>query len=162
MSNEMVLPLFGTLSKLEAQHYNRIRLGGRDVDITINLDETELTKSIFDELFLFFSTLHKTKESIDKEIIRNFKKGNVVNEYIELHLDNIDEEIITIIDGEKEIQKIKSNLLSKIELDKIVIYPNELEDYAIFDYSITPDTMNHVIVFILDEKGQINDIGMES
>ncbi len=166
MDDHIVLPIFGPIrsSKSDPQSYfsNEVKLGTRNVSISINLEDGSLSNEIVNELISFFNNLMEIKKSLDKEILYNFRKGYEVNDYIDFHLENMDEEIETIIGKEKDLQKIKEKLLSKIQLDKTHIYPSNLEDYAVFDYSITENTLNHVIVFTVDEQGSINSIGMES
>ena len=166
MYDDIVLPIFGPLSssKSDPQSYfsNEVKLGTRNVSISINLEDGYLSNEIVNELISFFNNLMEIKKNLDKEILYDFRKGYEVNDYIDFHLENIDEEIETIIGKEKDLQKIKEKLLSKIQLDKIHIYPSNLEDYVVFDYSIEENTFNHVIVFTVNEQGSINSIGMES
>jgi hypothetical protein len=66
------------------------------------------------------------------------------------------------IDKSKDMEKQKNQMLNKIHLKRIGIYPEEPVSYGVFDYTINDDLTPYLIVVRFDDKGKIIETAMEN
>ncbi|WP_242202536.1 DUF2004 domain-containing protein [Aestuariivivens insulae] len=88
----------------------------------------------------------------------------MVKDYIEHHIEEFsDEELKSIgIETNDSPEEKKQKFLNKIHLKRIGFYPEEWDSLAIFDYTISEDLTQYLIIFQFDSNGKFVDIYTES
>lgn len=141
-----------------------ININGESVEIDLNFENKNPTQQ---ELKTLNNFLENTANYLNKNsaaITEDAKtQESTVNEYISHHLDEIsEEELQKIIDLENTDKTNEEKLLEKLKLNRIGIYPQTPDQYAVFDYSIGEEYTQYLVVIYTDQNGNIADISMES
>lgn len=106
-----------------------------------------------------FNELNKTYISDDY----NDEEGDTVKFYIEHHLEEVGkDELSALINFDDPTLGPEQQLLKKIELVRVGLYPDSEDNFAILDYSIGEDLTNYLVVINTDENGQLDYMTMES
>ena len=93
-----------------------------------------------------------------------YEKGET-DDHLEFYLEELfEEELIKLIDVKQSRKKQKLELLSKFELIRVGIYPDNLNYFGTFDYSIKLDGefSNQLLVLNTKENGKLDHITWES
>lgn len=162
-----ILPHFGQLDTENLEEY---------YDVTIIFNNTEVQLDLnFENNKVDISRLAIAKRFIDQMadfdlknktyIEQDFKDedADTVKTYLEHHLEELDpDDLENIIDtGNKKVSKEKQ-LLKKLHLVRMGLYPDSEDQFAIFDYSIDPGLTQYLVVLFVDEFGNLDYITMES
>ncbi len=52
--------------------------------------------------------------------------------------------------------------MSSLHLERIGFYPNQPEQFAVFDYSLGESLTNYLLVVNFDDQGRVTEVAMES
>ena len=89
--------------------------------------------------------------------------GDTVKFYLQHHLEELGtEELATLIGPGTKSADYEKQLLKKLHLVRVGIYPEGEDQFAIFDYSLGQDLTNYLVVIFTDENGNLDYITMES
>ena len=103
----------------------------------------------------------QNKVYIDNDF--NDEDGDTVRFYLEHHLEEVDkEELSTLIDFDDKSTEPEKQLLDKLRLVRIGLYPDNDENFAVFDYSLGESFTNYLVVINLNIKGKLDYMTMES
>ena len=103
----------------------------------------------------------QNKVYIDNDF--NDEDGDTVRFYLEHHLEVADkQELSTLIDFGGKNTETKKQLLAKLYLVRVGIYPDNDENFAVFDYSLGKSFTNYLVVCNLNKKGELDYMTMES
>jgi len=136
-----------------------------DVQIDLNfgnkrcdLSRLEIAKKFINQLADFD---FKNRKYIEQDY--QDEDTDTLKTYIEYHLEELGEdELSEIIDfNNKKVSKEKQ-LLKKLHLVRMGLYPEGEDQFAIFDYSIGSDITDQLVVLFTGESGQLDYITMES
>lgn len=161
------MPHFGQLNLESLQEYcsTAIEFNKTKVEIdlnfeskTIDLEAMMAAKTIIEKL----SELdQQNKAHIDRDY--NDKDGDSARFYLDFHLEEIGEqELITLFGLSGETTELEKQLLDKIHLIRVGLYPDSEEIFAVFDYSLGREVTNYLIVVNLDKEGELDYITVES
>lgn len=165
------LPYFGKINIDELTDYYQttINLEGENLRIDINFKNKTINKNDMDVVKNFLQNIIKFDKQnlifIEKDF--NEKEGET-SDYIEFYLNELDdEELSNIIDIENISVTRELQLLSKLKLIRVGIYPDEKYGagyFGVFDYSIYIDgePCNQLLVVNANEKGDLDQITWES
>jgi ubiquitin C-terminal hydrolase len=92
----------------------------------------------------------------------NFKTGNDVQEFLDFHLDEVDEELAFLLSKTDQSLKKDEQLLSILTLKRIGFYPDEDETFTVSDFGIGQDISQYVLVVNTTEDQELHYITMES
>ncbi len=93
----------------------------------------------------------------------NDEDGDTVKFYLEHHLEEVGkDELSNLINFEDATIEPEKQLLKKLKLVRVGLYPESKDDFAVFDYSIGERITNYLVVINTDEKGQLDYMTMES
>jgi len=74
-----------------------------------------------------------------------------------------DEELKVLqIDQTLSLDEQRIQMLQKVHLKRIGLYPEEPESFGTFDYTINDDLTQYLIVVRFDNQGNITSLEMES
>ncbi len=163
--NNYKLPYFENidLDSIEDYYSVDIEFQGYTIQLDLNFEKDSSDKSSIDLVNGFIENLADYSTKAHNAIINDFKTDETVREYIEHHLEDIDidELDILLIDTDKTLST-EEQLMSKFRLERVGFYPEDENDFAIFDYTIGRHVTNYLIVIKFDSNGSIVDLTMES
>jgi hypothetical protein len=82
---------------------------------------------------------------------------------LEHHLEEVEQdELSTLINFDDSTTEPEQQLLTKLELVRIGLYPDNEDGFAILDYSIGREITNYLVVINTDQNGQLDYMSMES
>jgi hypothetical protein len=164
---EYTLPHFGKLptENLEDYYDVDIEFNGNEIQIDLNFEDKTIDQSTMDKVKNLIENIDKfdklNKTYIDNDY--NDEDGDTVKFYLEHHLEEISQEEISILIDFDDISKEPElQLLTKLKLARIGLYPHDENNFAIFDYTIGRELTDYLAVIKTDENGQLDYMTMES
>lgn len=164
------IPYFGEIdiTNLEDYYEVEVTINENKVRLDLNFEDTSVDENTCQDIKNFLENLdrydHQNKLFIENDFNGN---GNALD-YINFYLEELDQdELSAIIDLDDENGSREQQLLNKLVLIRVGLYPDESEDsnhFAIFDYSIFIDgeACNQLLVVITNKAGELNYITWES
>lgn len=164
---EYALPYFGNLptENLEEYYDVDIELNGNEIQVDLNFEHQTVDTLILDKVKNFIEKLEKFDKLNKTYILNDYndEDGDTVKFYLEHHLEEVDKEELTkLVNFDDTITEPEQQLLSKLKLVRVGLYPDNEDNFAIFDYSIGKDITNYLVVINTDENGQLDYMTMES
>jgi len=160
------LKYFGKIDLNKTEEYIDIltNINENEVSIDLNIIEEKISKETIQPTIKFLENLSGIEKIAHKQVLSDFKNGNIVKDYIEHHIGEFnDEELKSLgIESTDSSENKKQKFLNKIHLKRIGIYPEEWDSLAIFDYTINDDLTQYLIVLKFDSNGKFVDIYTES
>lgn len=158
-------PYFGEidLNNLQEDYETKIRINNVEVDLhfennSINIAKAQTIKNVLENL-TDFDIQNKTYIENDY----HDEENSTVKEYLEFHLEELDNKILAeFIDFEDQNSNPEKQLLKKLKLASIGFYPDDSDNFAVFDYTIDKKITNYLIVVNTDENNNLDDITWES
>lgn len=142
-----------------------VEIDKQKIKIDLNFDNAKPSAEELNTLNSFLIQLSETIKVNTTEIRKEFESSedNTVREYISHHLSEISkDELHQLIDPNDKTKSDEEKLFANIRLIRAGIYPQDQEQYAVFDYTIGEKYTQYLIVVITDKAGKIIDIVMES
>lgn len=164
---EYILPHFGTLSteKLEEYYSVNMDFNGNEIQIDLNFENKNIDAPQLDRVKSFLENIEKFDKLNKTYIMDDYhnEDGETVKFYLEHHLEEVGkDELSTLINFDDSTTQPEQQLLTKLELVRVGIYPDSEDNFAISDYSIGEDLTNYLVVINTDENGQLDYMAMES
>ncbi|MBX7227042.1 MAG: DUF2004 domain-containing protein [Chitinophagales bacterium] len=164
---EFSLPYFGQLfsDRLEEYYCVEVDFNGREIQLDLNFEQDTLDLETINMLKQFIEDIEKLDKSNEQYLLNDYydESGETVKFYLEHHLNNIPEEqLSTLINFKDQSVEPILQLLSKLNLVRVGLYPNDEENFAVFDYSIGKDFTNYLVVINLNVQKEVDYITMES
>jgi hypothetical protein len=158
------LPYFGELNLEDLEEYYDVEIDfdDRKIELDLNFGDKTIDPARLDVVRHFIDNLDKYNSKNYAAIKSDFKDGDTVEEYINHHMDIGEDGLSTIIDFANKKISPEKQMLSKIHLVRVGIYPEGEDQFAIFDYSIGRELTQYLIVLFTDEKGKLDYMTMES
>ncbi|MBK6634666.1 MAG: DUF2004 domain-containing protein [Chitinophagaceae bacterium] len=162
-----IMPHFGPLDHTSLDEYydTETDFNGTKIQIDLNFgnktidpEKLAIVKDFIDNI-----RIHdiNNRKYIDNDY--NEDEGDTVKFYVQHHLEDLGEnELTTLIDINSKSSEHEKQLLKKIHLVRVGIYPEGEDQFAIFDYSIGQEITNYLIVINTDENGNLDYMTMES
>ena len=161
------LPHFGSLDPDSLEEYYDIDIPFNDTEIQIDLNFEQITIDAkrLDVAAKFIGNIRihdlNNKKYIEKDF--NDPGGDTVKFYLEHHLEDLgEEELSGLIDLKSRSSDHIKQLFKKLHLVRVGLYPDSVDQFAIFDYSIGKELTQYLIVINADENGNIEYMTMES
>lgn len=160
------LPHFGIIdSELLEEYYNaEVEYSDTEILIDLNFENKSIDPEKLEIVKQFIDNIRIHDLNNKKHIRNDFddRSSDVVRDYIYHHLEVLPlDEIEDLIGANIKSEERPLKLLNKLHLVRVGIYP-EVDEFAVFDYTIHPDITNFVIAVTTDENGNLNYITMEN
>jgi hypothetical protein len=164
---ENTLPHFGKIptDNLEEYYVVDIDFKGNQIQVDLNFESETLDTSTFEKIKKLIENIEKFDEQNKKYILEDYNddEGDTVKFYLEHHLDEVGkEELSTLINFDDTTSEPEKQLLDKLKMVRVGLYPHDKENFAIFDYSIGTEITNYLVVINTDENGELDYMAMES
>lgn len=160
-----ILPYFGELDTKSIDDYYEaeIELNGRIIGLDLNFEEESTTSKNLDIVKKFINKLSEYDSLNIKSIKEDFDKGEDVKEYFEFLLEDFGEShFSSLIDNSNTLTPIIEQLLNKVYLKRVGFYPDNDDQFAVFDYTIGERLTDYLIVVNLNKSGDVDYICKES
>jgi hypothetical protein len=164
---EYTLPHFGKLAteNLEEYYDVNIEFDGNEIQIDLNFEDKTIDTITMDKVKNFIENI-ENYDKLNKTYIfndYNDEDGDTVKSYLEHHLEEVGkEELSNLINFDDRTTEPEMQLLKKLKLVRVGFYPDNEDNFAIFDYSIGEEITNYLVVINTDENGQLDYMTMES
>ncbi len=151
------------IKNLEEYYHGDIQIHGNNVEIDLNFESESIEKSELDKIKQFINDIETIANRAFKEISKDFdldEESETAKEYLQFHLEEFTEGEIIDIFGTIDIDK--QTFLKQLKLQRIGLYPEDEESYAIFDIQLPEEYTNYLMAVTYDSVGQFLYISMES
>ncbi len=139
------------LGNIEEYYEAELSLENQVIDLDLNFYKKETVG--IDQLIKvdqFLNDLKKYEEEIRRFIDRDFEDGGISLKYLESYTDAFEEdELETLIDEESEEKTAEQQLISKLYIRRIGVYPND-NHFAIFDFHVNHKVSDQILVIIVE------------
>ena len=164
------LPYFGqiNLTQLKEYYVTETVFNGLPISLDLNFKNKIISREQAINIKNFLGNISILDIQNKVEINNDFNEDGEAKDYINFYLAEFDEEELRgIIDYDNEDKPKEEQLLSKLRLIRIGLYPDEkfgASDYGVFDYSIDIDgeACNQLLVVKTNETGDIDHLTWES
>ncbi len=163
----ITVPHFGQLdsTSLEAYYDVEIAFNNTQIQIDLNFENKTIDPKKLETVKSFIENIRiydlNNRRYIDKDY--NDEDGDTVKFYLEHHLEELGkEELATLIDLGSKSADHEKQLLKKLHLVRVGVYPDSEDQFAIFDYSLGQEISNYLVVINTDENGNLEYMTMES
>lgn len=148
---------------LEEYYDAEIMVNGRTVEVDISLDEKSISIDKLEKINSWLTNVQKLDELGLATIKEDFVSGDTVKEYIEHHLEELDnDDIKDLMKQAKEGKTKEEKLLQSIKLKRIGFYPHTDERFVNLDYVLGNDLTDYLVVLDFTEDGNLHYITLES
>lgn len=161
------IPHFGPLDPEALEEYYDVEIdfNGKQIQVDLNFGNTSIDPSKLDIVKAFIDNIRihdiKNKKFIEDDY--KDEEGDTVKTYLEHHLEELGEdELAALIDPNSKSSEHEKQLLKKLHLVRVGIYPEGEDQFAIFDYSLGQDITDYLVVINTDENGNLVYMTMES
>ena len=155
------LPYFGILdSNSLAEYYDtETDFTGNQLQIDINFSNKTIECNRLEIVKHFLENIRIHDINNKKHLQNNFDDENAdtVRTYIENHLDELPtDDLDRLVGANTRISDQPKQLVKKLHLVRLGLYPDSREQFAIFDYSVGKDLTKHVVAINTDENGNLS------
>lgn len=161
------LPHFGAIDTEALKEYYVVEIlfDSRQMQVDLHFENKFIDEKKLETVMHFIDNIRihdiNNKRLIEKDF-RN-SNGDTVLEYANHHLDELGElDLRALIDYKDKSIDHQTQLVKKLHLVRVGLYPDSEKEFAIFDYSIGQDLTNYLVVINTDENGNLDYMTMES
>lgn len=164
---EYTLPHFGKLATENLEEYYDVNIesDGNEIQIDLNFENKTIDTITMDKVKKFIENIEEYDKLNTTYILNDYndEDGDTVRSYLEHHLEEVErEELSKLINFDDTTTEPEKQLLKKLKLVRVGLYPDNEDNFAIFDYSIGEEITNYLVVINTDEQGQLDYMTMES
>lgn len=164
---EYTLPYFGNLpiDNLKEYYDVDIEFNGNEIQIDLNFENKTIDSLAMEKVKKIIENIEKLDKQNKTYILFDYldEDGDTVKLYLEHHLEDVDkEELSELINFDDTTVEPELQLLTKLKLVRVGLYPDSHDNFATFDYSIGQDITDYLVVIQTDENGALDYITMES
>ena len=164
--NQQKLLFFGDidLEQVKSEYISSLNFDGSKIALNLNIFEDEtVTPEIIKKADVFLENIEEIIRRVYKYLLDDYESEGETYGYIQHHIDNLEaEEIIQILG--KHTPEIAQNddLVAKLKLNRIAIFPEDDDEFAVFDFTIGRDHTDYVLAIYTDKDGNLIDLGIEN
>jgi hypothetical protein len=162
-----ILPYFGQIDigNLEEYYDVDIELGLGKIQIDLNFENKIIESKRLDKVKEFIEKLNALHLNNLKYIEQDYnnEQCDTVRTYVDYHMEEFNqEELSGLVDLKNPTITAKEQLVQKLRLVRLGLYPDSEKRFATFDYSIGKDLTDQLVVINTDENGVLDYMTMES
>ncbi|MBW8244032.1 DUF2004 domain-containing protein [Muricauda oceani] len=159
------LPYFGTITLSNARDYEieNIKINNNNVSIDLNFELDKINRKTLSNVRSILESL----ESIDKQNQNKFRnyisEDGMVQDYFNFYIQEYDfQQLNNYLNDADQSLLIELRLLNATKLKRVGIYPDSPSSFAVLDYKVFDEYSDQILVVVLNEKGEIEKITIES
>jgi hypothetical protein len=164
------LPYFGQIDFAQLNEYYsaETKYNGQTLRLDLNFENKNLRDEEGEDIKKFLDNILAIDIKNKIEIAKDYTNEGETKDYINFYFDELDEqELSGIVDNQNLIKPIEEQLLNKLRLIRVGLYPDgkyDAEYYGVFDYSIDIDgePCNQLLVVKTNKTSDLDHITWES
>lgn len=161
------LPHFGFIDPASLEEYYDVEIpyNNTEVQVDLNFNDKTIDPARLETVKQFIENIriHDLNNRKHIEADYNDEEGDTVKFYLEHHLEELGkDELAGLIDLNSKSTEHEKQLLKKLQLVRVGLYPDSEGQFATFDYSIGQEITNYLVVIFTDENGNLDYMTMES
>ena len=150
---------------LESEYNGAINFYGREIRIDLNFEAFQIGVDKLDSAKAILINIEdmdkKNKQYMEADYLDIHK--DTVKSYLEHHLKEIDhKDLSDLINFEENAMSNEEQLIKELKLVRVGLYPENEDQFAVFDYTIGEELTQYLIVVNLEKDGQLESLSMES
>ncbi len=157
---------FGALdiNNLEEYYEVAIQLADQSVSVDLNFDEDAVSESKLKVVNHFLEQVLQYDTAAKLAIQKDYAGGgDAVKEYVEHHLEVLSaDDLDTVLASSEASLSNENKILNALHLKRIGFYPDEENQFAVFDYTIDKELTDYLVVVNFKKDGKVDSIAMES
>jgi hypothetical protein len=166
---DYLLPPFGqiNLDALNEEYRSELEINGKIITLDINFAKANIEKSAMDTIKFFIENIDTFDKQNNGYIKSDYEdeNGDTVKEYVTFHTEELGDEFLQQIDITSDQTDKEQQFLKKLHLTRVGLYPDgkyNASNFAVFDYTVSKDLTDQLIVINTDEKGNLDHLSWES
>ncbi|MFN8436321.1 MAG: DUF2004 domain-containing protein [Cytophagales bacterium] len=164
---EINLPFFGSLPQENLKNEYGVEVDFEDSEIyaQIYFEKSFVEVSALDTARTILENIQKYDLLIKEYFDTNFKTKKCKNlrEYLEDHIEVIDEMALDGFDKVENTKLAKSkHLLKYLILERIAFFPDDAGNYVTFDYVISPEYSDYILAVTMNSNCELVSISIDS
>jgi hypothetical protein len=159
------MPFFGELELNNLKDYYEVEVenNNRIIQVDLNFESETVSNKIFNKTSRLIQELGPFIESVTEYLKENRSNEEAVDEYLEHHLNELEEtEISNLLKNSNNSLSKKDQLFELLKLKRIGIYPESEDEYVVCDFMINDDLSDYLLVVKLDKNEDIDEVTIES
>jgi hypothetical protein len=151
------------LENLEEYYEGEGQLNGDTIAIDLHFEDLSVAEEKVKKVEHWVNNLSKLNDIGVAAIAEDFKSGDTVREYIQHHLEELDEKnITTLLEKTNRQMPQEEQMLSALKLKGIIFSPQTEENFITLDYTLDEELTDYLVVVDITAEGHVNYITMES
>lgn len=155
------LPYFGVLDSDAVDNYYEAEasIAGNPVQVDLNFENDSISADAINNVKQFLLSVEQHLPKCKEYILNEYKNGEIVQEYIQYHKDDMSEGVLCDELGIKG-GDIDKQLVAKLQPVRIGIYP-ESENYVTFGYSFSNELTPSILEITANKNIELQNMYME-
>jgi len=159
LKNAYVLPGFGVLNLNElVPEYNAgVLINGHPISLDLYFETTTITKEKLSLVKKILHHLSEYRQLTHGALLADAKdEDGITREYLEFHIEEFAEnELKQLLEKVTSERKRRKKVFKLLRLTRIGFYPDEEQNYAVFDYTIGDELTDYLLVVGVNNKDKI-------
>ncbi|MGF2410835.1 DUF2004 domain-containing protein [Ferruginibacter sp.] len=161
------LPHFGPIDPNDLEEYYEVEISfnSRQIEIDLNFENKTIDPKRLETVQHFIDNIRIFDINNKNYIVNDYnnKNGDAVKFYLQHHLEELGiTELAALLPAGSKKPDHEKLLLQKLHLVRVGIYPDNANEFAIFDYSIGRQITDDLVVIFTDENGNLDYMTVES
>ncbi len=161
----ITIPPFAGIDETDAEDFYsaQLHVGGRDVEITLNFDSSDLDADHLNDTRKFIARADQIAAAAIDAIAKDFEaadQSQASRLYLEHCLDTIEEKDIVSVFGSSGVTA--QQFIGALMLHRISLYPENDDGFAVLDYGLPEEYTDYLIVANFDRDAQLTELSVES
>lgn len=164
--NQQKLSFFGDidLDQVKSEYISSLNFEESKIALNLNIFENDMvTTEMINKADVFLQNIDETIRKVYKYLLDDYESEGETYGYIQHHIDSLEpNEIIAILGKHTPDVDQNDDLVAKLKLNRIALFPEDDDEFAVFDFTIGQDYTDYVIAIYTDREGNLIDLGIES
>ena len=159
------LPYFGTVDPEALNEYYDVQteMAGQQLTVDINFDESSIAIEKLDQLRIRLETLPALLGHASDAVRESFRREQDARKYIDQHMDLIDSpELRKGLRAADATLSSEEKLFALVRPLRIGLYPEDEESYFVFDFSLSRELTDYLIVVVMSVDEKLRYVTTES
>jgi hypothetical protein len=159
------LPFFDEIDSDSLTDYYQVdaEIEGKQIELDLNFDDTKIDTDSLISLKNYLDTLPGVIEIAKKEILNDYETDENVKEYLTYHIEELDQnELDSLTENADKSTSLEKQMLSVLHLRRIGFYPENEDQYAVFDFVLDLEISQYILVVNMNSAKALDHITMES
>jgi len=160
-------PVLGTIdASAPGDWQGTLRFAERDVDVELSIERGAVPEETVTALLARLEKLDEL-DAVARAALASNASGDDEDAatlvYVDHHRDELPDSDLEALFGSADRDRVDvSRVLSKLELVRIGLYPEDADYHFLLDYSLGREISDYVLCAVFDSAGKLHEIELES